>query len=526
MNSTIFDENNRVYFYVFIFCERYSIPKYIQKALVISSFYLFPEEFLKVLSYLYNTIINESNTKLSLEDMVHQMVFRSKSPLSSLDIKFQFGYGEILFNLGKLNEIPKPHLNIKMIFDFFEPEKFLDDVFLDVMLEKPILVFSPSNMVLSNFIQSIISLLYPFKYSSTIVEILPKSYFKIISHLNSFLIGINAEFEDLEEFFIDNNITFSVPEIKIVKLISYQKSETFVYKKKLTENTISILEININSLNNSDLISNQNNQENIYLPRYYTQKLIKIIIDNASINTNQSPYIKTTSISNVINDKKDSEFILNEFYHFFVSIFLLLPQYIKNSKEWGIENFKNYFSFIPDNFVDKPKFLEKIEKGDDLFYKQFFNTKIFKIFLYELIFHPNIESLRKAIIFVENIIAKKNRATVSMLQMFKEDTPFLKNPNINSLKTVAFTLNFKNNLNYSDLSPQELNYLAKVNIKSRRFPNLDKNKTLILMNIIPGSYFSEKEKLSMILISALKDSQVIKNLSGPNYSFILASKKI
>lgn len=521
LNSPKNEDFEKMFFFVIVFNDRYTTPKYVERALAISSFYLFPNEFFHLLEYLYHTIINQQNYELSLEKIVHKLVYYIPSPLPGFkDVSIQFfEYGILYFKLNKINQIPKCKNNLIRIFEYCDLEFFLKNIFIDVLLEKPIIVFSKSNLLLSNFIQGIIELLYPFKYQYTSIEVLPRAYYKTIQYLSSFLIGINDNYNYGTFFSIYGIIFQKVSKITIIELEAGKNPKKSFYNQSEIIQNISLFDL---KLNNRTTPSSKNNilTQPISFPEHYTKKFIDKFYDLLpKKDIKEQKDLKQMEIANTI--------IRESFYEqFFVPLFTNLSDNLINTSNNNYLEIENKNGFLCENFFNKENFFKKTKNSSDIpFYNNFFNTKIFSKFIYDFIFHPTNQSLVRVLLFEENVNKKKTRSLFNR----REKKYFVENDEINKINTNAQSagdmIYINNSLEFKQKYVKEIKYWKDIDYKLKEFPILNKTELKQLENNLPKEQlFQDKKYFDDFLIKCLNEKNLMKYYSETNAKCLSISK--
>ena len=70
------------------------------------------------------------------------------------------------------------------------------DILKYVILEVPVIIFCKDKLILANTVKAFEEILFPFDYPFPIIEILPKTYYKSLEKLSTFLVGLNQNYKD------------------------------------------------------------------------------------------------------------------------------------------------------------------------------------------------------------------------------------------------------------------------------------------------------------------------------------------
>ena len=386
---------------------------YVPKIICFASLMPFPVEHYKILRniYTYYECQNiKSNNEISypIEKLIEQIIMSLPIPVTNdydisltFDIKsFNkniFPHQKIVFSSYELRDyyLDKSYdLDIREIF-IFNKEETIVNILKNIILENSILIFSEYKQYLSKIIESFLNIISPFKYVYPCVTILPQAYYGLINSQDKFIFGINQKFS--ENFFSDNEISIN-KNILIVNLTKNNKSVIKINTEELLfkEEELNFLSLSCNPDKHDENESSdnlyQNDIFNIDLPIKYKKKLImklKNYLDNVRSNWRKKIY-ETRYIFKCT--------ILNIFHKFFINI---LSGYTKYLLKCPYHNYfgysirhkykgKNeYLAYIKEIF-DYDEFLLNIPKENHLFYKTFFQTKLFFNYIKGIIY-PNSE---------------------------------------------------------------------------------------------------------------------------------------
>ena len=133
--------------------------------------------------------------------------------LSDNEDKIKFG--DIEIERHEMNKLRNVDTDLIFIFSKFKFEEFLN-LFKFTLYETKTLVFSSIINNLSKFINCLIDLLFPFKYSFQVCSCVPNSTFNLLESISPYILGINQKY--VESFFSDNHIETKGLNIIIVDL--------------------------------------------------------------------------------------------------------------------------------------------------------------------------------------------------------------------------------------------------------------------------------------------------------------------
>ena len=482
-----------------------TISLHTQKALVISSFYQFFKEFSEILKAIKKCVENNL-IGFELEKVIHSLVFDIPSPCPGMS-KVSYDYSGLFtveFELNQINKIPKAGSDLKTIFNLL-PIRAVFDILKFIILEVPVIFFCQDKLTLSNVVKSFEEILFPFTYPYSVIEILPKVYYKSLEKLSCFLAGINQKYTS--NFFEINNINLNDKEYVVVSLSEQESTYTYI-KKNIDK--YGILLKDYNKVMQKNKITEKYLIKDVSFPKHYQTKLMK--------NLNQLFYGKSGTQKNIYEMKNDD--IRYHFYYFFTSMLQHYKSFLNNDNKNLIQL---YLKVEKDNIElnELFKFSEFILKADDSidFYNFFMSTRIWKTFLIKNLYPLTIDEKLEVLLLDENIRKKKNKNMIKSL--FKENTPFLATNRFDIKNTEVIKIAYEKG---------EVMYLASTqndNIQ-KSFPLLDENKMKILYrqnfeiaNIKIKNLYHEfyKECQNM-----LKDKKILEGYNNIGYKINLGEE--
>ena len=258
---------------------------FIPKVICFASLLPFNSEIIELLYNIYlfhksnlidgNNSNNNSNNNLTpIEKIIEQLVMKIPLPIST---EVQISISFKLSNIKNINieKIKFPEYNLKEAyiknyysnsfgeyFNYFSSEDFLK-IFKYILLEIPLLFFSPDKTVLSLFVDNLLSLLNPFIYVLPHISLLPQELYGLINSEQKFIFGINEAYN--ENFFNENNIDLD-KSIVIIDLNSIKKTESKIIEKMQKIEESEFLVINES---NKKKENDKNTEENIFYNNTY-----------------------------------------------------------------------------------------------------------------------------------------------------------------------------------------------------------------------------------------------------------------
>ena len=468
---------------------------YIEKVIGFISGEYHPKVLTKILYLLHGKYTGHFNEiKEPLEKIIENLIFKIPAmKFGKCKLEVRLFKKEHYFEYQPVNSVPLSDIEINKLFERYDVNDILQ-IFKYLLLEEPILIFSEKKSELTSAFDSLLSLLYPFKYIQPHCSILPNNSFGLIESCDKFIFGINQSYGD--DFFRKNEISIFNKKIIILDL---DKKVKYIFKK------FDVIQIDLDNdfnedfelfnekdiKNKDDLKYNYRNinynksqnlekkeiETEIELPTHYKKKTNNILLDYIkSLGKYQNQNTYYSEIDN-FNHK-----IKEQFSYFLVSILLDYPNFIK----YDFETVDNYLlnpenDFIIDNIFDVEGFIN-MHKVDELFYRKFFQTNIFKYFIIKKIYPINLEDKIDILYFDERIADKNNKYIFGN----KVDTPFMYYQ-FNSTEQKIFieseyfsineinfiqndSYNIKNHLKYYQVVITNLN--NQISIKYPVFPKL------------------------------------------------------
>ena len=389
-----------------------------------------------------------------LEKLIHSLVFDIPAPCPGMT-KVEYNYCGLIsveFQLNPINKIPKSGSDLKYMINILGINQVFD-ILKYVILEVPIIIFGLDKNILANSVKSLEEFLFPFSYPFSVIEILPKIYFKSLEKLSCFIVGINQKYTS--DFFELNDINLKDKNYVVVTLSEQEPNYTYVQK----DND----KCGIILRDYSKSIKKQEENEkymvkDVYFPKHYQTKTMK--------NINQLFHDKNGKPNNINNIPNDD--IRYQFFYFFTSMLQHYKSFLNNDKT----NLSTLYTRVENDTIDINKlfkFQEFVLKSDDSmdFFNYFMSTRIWKNFLIKNLYPSTIEEKLEVLLLDENIRKKKNKYMINKL--FKDNTPFLVSDLFDIKKTETIKI-----INDKE---EEMHLQEKIN---NVFPILDTKKMELL----------------------------------------------
>ena len=386
------------------------VNMFFPKAICLSSLVPFPNQQGNILTEIYQYVkLNRINEPL--EKIIDYLTMELPMPTRGINkICYNLLDKKIEISQQPLNKLPYSTYNMSLIFKFTITE--IIEIYRNILLEIPILIFDTKKEELTNIIESFISFLYPFNYQYPYVSILPEINYGLIEMKKCFVFGINKKYTD--NFFTENNLNIVNKSIVIVDLNKGKKGSKiktyYCYDKELPM-------IGIHEL------GEPKNDPTIYafpavvqLPNRYKGKLYDRLNDKYKILHKEK---KAFEYNEEVN-----EYLANVFFYFIVSILNDYLRYTYNDSE----SIKTICEMLQSNTKPSIYKIFKVNEfllstKENVFYKNFFETKLFYAFISKRYLHNETEERLKILFFDESIGKKKNKR----VKIFAKDipTPFL-----------------------------------------------------------------------------------------------------
>jgi hypothetical protein len=382
---------------------------YIPKIICFCSFYPFYIEYIKILQTLRN-YINENfdnGIEFPIENYIDSLIFKIPTPPKGIfKINVQLLNLNINFEQKCPNEIPLPEVDLLYLFHYFTIEKiFL--ILKYILLEYPIFIFHNNKYELSNIIEGLICLIFPFKYQYSIIPILPIEHYSLIRYIKCFLIGINGKY--YEKYFYDNKIEISDKKVIVINLF---KDKKLLYDINKIEPNIKKPEIFLEQISAFEQNYEIEKEIEINLPEHYTEKTFKRI----------RQYFLTIKSTNVRKNQFNEE-VRKIMFYYYVSLFVEYQKFIIKSEDISQTLFEKFLKGkieLNDIFNSK-SFLETISKNDIPFFSTLLKTEMFKKFITKKVFPITTQDKLDILFFDENVNKKINKNLFSK----SISTPFL-----------------------------------------------------------------------------------------------------
>ena len=382
---------------------------YIPKCICFISVNPYFDKYLNILNILNSFVQSEKNNEILFDKLIESLIIctpiipNGKYKIYvNVPTEISNNPSEISIDLSqnKKSELPFINFDLKETFNLLNVNICVE-IFRYILLETKIIFFSKNIDNLSNIIYSFVFLLYPLKYQYQIYSILyPEIYHYIISD-SPYIFGINEEFN--ENFFEKNNI-FLNNDIEIL-IIDIDKSSIYLFPIKKNDYTIIHLTFD--------------------LPK---KKQLENEIKKA---------------------KKENEKYQNIFFDYMIHL-------LENYQKFLNKDYKKEKKFNINSMINIEKYLNSL-KDDNDFYKSFFQTQMFKEFIYRRMEPKNSDEKIDIIFFEEKMqeLSKTNKHSIFSKK--------ISNPLIDSKE-----YDFKENkeiklLEYSKLTNRDKDYLEQNN---------------------------------------------------------------
>ena len=510
---------------------------YAPKALCLSSFLTFPNEFKLLLGKLINYSKSDKMT-IPIEKIIENMVYGiPRPPKIHFYIHLKKGNGlfpkqdfELDFRLSELNQCPINSFKFQSIFNFSVDD--IIEIYKSLFLEVPVLFFCDKKEALTNIFESFMTLMQPFKFQGPHCAILPDMNAGIIEMSKTFCFGINQEWvipgnKEKKTYFQQFNLNIINKKILICDVDNHKIYKYYNYNP--VQHIINFRDLGVYSdaegvdplLCKSKDINHDcfNNWNEYFLPDHYTKKLKKIL--KSYMDKNKMNYIEYSS-------KTNKEIAEQIFYYYLASIFQSYNDFLYTAQEdvkrICLQFLTKDLDDIKIESIFNVKAFISVNTKDVAFYTKFFETNIFKEFLRRKYLFRDCDKY-EILCFDETISSKRNKKLFSKkIKTEFKDCKYMK---------MTKTYNVKQT---KDFDKDEYKYIENHNDALIKYYQQYKNNTisyLIFPKFIYDNTFFEKNYQttlyyenelyynvddSLKIYQKLKDSNIFSIYSNINFA--------
>ena len=356
------------------------------------------------ISYKFNYPINSINSNSTVNTSISNL---KNNLRASLTVNQTFPYNNTNINFPIydplkcfMNDLYSEPLN--NIILYFNEEDMIK-IIKYIILEVPVLFFSENIELLTQTIQGFLSLLQPFTYVQPHVSVLPSKFYGIINNESKFIFGVCENYSS--NFFKNNNIILDKT-IIVVNLLNNKPKIEEVKKLEDQKDFVIINNYNIfNYINNDIVLSNGAKLDviNIDFPHKPKKQLLSKLKSCLSDFKKKKDKNISEKYGHIFNQK-----IRYFFYKFYTKILSGYTDYLLKIKDYDFDSKDNKGFYPGDNIRYKinynndnsnnnqikfiksvfnmDEFISKLDKESHMFYRAFFNTKLFHNFIHEIIF--------------------------------------------------------------------------------------------------------------------------------------------
>ena len=308
-------------------------------------------------------------------------------PRGMIKVIYQLGARIFNFSFPNINQLPLLDTNLAILFNCLNLKNVLI-VFRHVSTEQSVVFLSSTENTLTSCSYSLLSLLFPLKWSLLYSPILPE---KLIDYLYSpvaFVFGMHSKYRDSVYARCNGSV--------LIVDLDRNKIEMNLQAVKISQQT---------------RISAGNNLPT--LPIHYGEKLkkrIKSILKKSPIGPK----------SRLISPKLDEcsvEKIREYFFQFFISIFLSYSKYLNPT----------YHENTHSSIFEHEKFVSGFRERNCKYMSKIIKTQMFANFCQSRLRPKNSEESWENLLFDDNIQAKLNR---SKLRYTKKPTKFIEDATV------------------------------------------------------------------------------------------------
>ena len=396
------EKDIKEYLYILLFYEKHS-EIYCPISIVLTSNYAKVDFFKELLKRIYQIIkfdlfllYNSKCEKINIKNQFFQKELENIKSYQKMELlnylnfcsaiprppnksilTLKTRYDEIICKFQSLKEIPTSDYCIEVLFDTLEISVIIK-LFIALLFEKHIIILANQDMLLFCICESMMRLIFPFRWLHTYIVILPKEKSKNLENQKPYLIGINLDKTKAEEL-----------------------------NKKYPSNII--CDVNTSTL--------YGNTSNLKLPLNEEMKIkTKLLLLKGKFRNNYDEFDIEDNIGNG-NDlnKKESEDKYEDIdfnLPFAENVHNIFFRIFKNS----LMDIKN--QYIINNVFDSQKFLDSfVDEEYKLFFEKIIVTSAFDYFISSMKFLDNSLSMRFNLIYYSS--NNKLKGKVSKINYYK-----------------------------------------------------------------------------------------------------------
>lgn len=374
---------------------------YVPKAICLASLLPFPfEESLILKSLISNYSLDKNSSQVQIEKLIENLVLSIPyPPRGQYVVEFTFLNKTHTLSQTPINKVPNSSIVLQLMFAKFKVEEVIK-IFKCILLELPILFFSPDSLTLSTICEGFLSLLFPFRYQWPHVSILPVNNYSLIEICDTFFFGINEEYNKyfFEKYYIE-------PETKTIYAVDIEKGEIHQLRPDQTVKQNIILGQTFDPF-----LETLSVFEQIEMPVHYKKKFHTRLVALAQrIKEGKEAKDYKNELDKIYYNPK----IREDFFYFLVSILNDYAKYIRITpdciQKLSYERLTSKQEVSIDKIYNVVDYISSIGGVEQVFYKRLLNTKMFKEFIFKKINPVTIEDKMEVLFFDERIVMKKNK---------------------------------------------------------------------------------------------------------------------
>ena len=342
---------------------------YFPKVICLISLQPFYKEQEMILNQIYNYCVNNSiKRNAPLEKIVLNILCNIPMPTNGVfDISYKFCYKgindenkndeEIKIKRHKYNELDNIDLYLFYMLEFYKPDELIE-IFKYTLYEIKTVIFSSNINNPCIFINGLLKILFPFKYSFQVSSCVPNNSYEVLESISPYILGINKKYD--ESFFANNEISENC-DLMILDL----DNKKIIIKK----------------------VQNENYPD---LPKTYFKKL-KSGIEDCMRKKKK-------------NAKNDLNLFSSIFFEFFLNILNDYSNYLNNDYFFNKSKYKNSIGGL---FKIKD-FVNSHSSNERAFIEKFIKSQMFSDFIFKKMLPKNINDKMDILFFDENLNKKYN----------------------------------------------------------------------------------------------------------------------
>jgi len=334
------------------FCEELGFREYvyIPYCICLISKYSYTKELEICLDTIFKIMAHEPN-KLNFEinELIMYLIHSVPIPLKSMRVRFYIPFNNTKLELlcPKIDDVSTMNSKLTSLFDYLSVDNIIL-VFRLLLSEKKILFIHDDYTELTNYIDSFISILYPFKWIHTFIPIMSDQMMKVLLAMLPFLNGIHTSLmKFVEDVFNDDDFD--------------DTDEVFLIKIKEDKIDLS------SSLKN-------NKEKKIKLSKYVQNNVLPLPFEKELKKELKSIESSVKSLKRESKQNNNISKLETKMRDAFIDVFVKM-----------FHDYEKYIGILDNDVIfNKVLFMNSISK-DESFYNEFIESQLFNYFTQNLL---------------------------------------------------------------------------------------------------------------------------------------------